>query len=164
MAACLADAMMTSPPIAGQPLANFGSLVDKVHKITSYNLRRTILLKKLEPSNWGQSLPELVSKELESHVTSLTLPALPDKPRFVFVATDIVFGVDWIYSKDMAGDYQAGYKKGDLDSIKIAYAAAASACFPPVFAPLDPLIKGSDLKGGFARGKDADFCRDRIDP
>jgi NTE family protein len=162
MAACLADAMITSPPVAGQPLANFGSLVDKVHKLTSYNLRRTILLKKLEPPNWGHSLPELVSKELETHVTSLPLSALPNQPRFVFVATDIVFGVDWIYSKDMAGDYLAGYKKGSLDPIKIAYATAASACFPPVFAPLDPLIKGSELKEGLADGKDADFCRDRI--
>jgi len=74
----------------------------------------------------------------------------------------MVFGIDWIYSKDMAGDYQAGYKTSALDSIKIAYAAAASACFPPVFAPLDPLIKGSEFKGGAAKGADADQCRDRI--
>jgi NTE family protein len=162
MAASLADAIMTSPPVPGQPLANFESVVDKIHKLTSYNLRRTILLKKLEPANWGHSLPELVSKELETHVTSKTLPSLPDTPRFVFVATDVVFGVDWIYSKDKAGDYEAGYKEAGLDSIKIAYATAASACFPPVFAPLDPLVKGSELKGGLAVGKDADTCRDRI--
>jgi NTE family protein len=162
MAACLADAILASPPAAGKPMANFDALVRKVHDITSYNLRRTILLKKLEPKHWGDSLAELVAKELEDRVTSLTLPALPDKPRFVFVATDIVFGVDWKYAKDVAGDYQAGYKHDGLGSIRIAYAAAASACFPPVFAPLAPLIKGSDLKGGDAKGAEADFCRDRI--
>jgi NTE family protein len=62
----------------------------------------------------------------------------------------------------MAGDYQAGYKKTGLDSIKIAYAAAASACFPPLFAPLDPLIKGNEFKGGKATGPEADECRSRI--
>jgi NTE family protein len=74
----------------------------------------------------------------------------------------MVFGVDWIYSKDKAGDYQAGYKTTGLDSIKIAYAAAASACFPPVFAPLDPLIKGNEFQGGRAKGPEADECRSRI--
>ena len=162
MAACLADALLASPPTDGKPMANFDALVNKVHEVTSYNLRRTILLKKLEPQNWDDSLAELVARELEGHITSRTLPALPDKPRFVFVATDIAFGVDWIYAKDIAGDYQAGYKKSGLGSIKIAYAAAASACFPPIFAPLEPLIKGSELKGGYAKGSDADLCRDRV--
>jgi NTE family protein len=162
MAACLANAMIDSPPVRGKPLDNFDALVAKVHALTSYNLRRTILLKKAEPWNWRHSLPELVAKELEEHVTSRSLTALPKTPRFLFTATDMVFGVDWIYSNDMAGDYQAGYRREGLDSIKIAYAAAASACFPPVFAPLDPLIKGNELIGGAAQGAEADRCRDRI--
>ncbi|MDB4874668.1 MAG: putative esterase of the alpha-beta hydrolase superfamily [Gemmatimonadetes bacterium] len=162
MAACLADAMIASPPGPGKPLVNFDALVAKVHALTSYNLRRTILLKKAEPWHWKRSLADLVAQELEQRVTSLPLTALPDRPRFLFTATDMVFGVDWIYSKDMVGDYQAGYKRAGLDSITIAHAAAASACFPPVFAPLDPLVKGSELIGGAARGPEADQCRDRI--
>jgi len=162
MAACLAEAMIASPPTAGQPLANFATLVAKVRALTSYNLRRTILLDKAKPWNWRTSLAELVAKELEEHITARPLPALPNAPRFIFTATDMVFGVDWIYSKSKAGDYQAGYKTTGLDSIKIAYAAAASACFPPVFAPLDPLIKGNELKGGSAIGAEADECRERI--
>jgi NTE family protein len=162
MAACLADAMIASPPTVGNPLTNFAAVVTKVHALTSYNLRRTILLKKAEPWNWGRSLPELVAKELEEHITAKALTALPSAPRFVFTATDMVFGVDWIYSREKSGDYQAGYKTTGLDSIGIAYAAAASACFPPVFAPLDPLIRGSELVGGAARGPEADQCRDRI--
>jgi NTE family protein len=162
MAACLADAMIDAPPVRAKPLANFDALVAKVHALTSYNLRRTILLKKAEPWNWRTSLPELVAKELEAHVTTRSLPTLPKTPRFLFTATDMVFGVDWVYSNDLAGDYQAGYKRDGLDAIKIAYAAAASACFPPVFAPLDPLIKGNELKGGAAQGAEADQCRDNI--
>ncbi|GAC1486214.1 MAG: patatin-like phospholipase family protein [Gemmatimonadaceae bacterium] len=162
MAACRAEAMIDSPPARGQPLANFDALVAKVHELTSYNLLRTILLKKAEPWNWGQSLAELVAKELEEHVTSRVLSDLPATPLFLFTATDMVFGVDWIYSRDMAGDYQAGYKTTGLDSIKIAYAAAASACFPPVFAPLDPLVKANEFEGGQATGRDADKCRSSI--
>src|SRR5882757_3461130 len=55
MAACLADAMIDTPPVHGKPPANFDALVAKVHALTSYNLRRTILLKKAEPWNWGHS-------------------------------------------------------------------------------------------------------------
>jgi NTE family protein len=162
MAACLADTMIESPPIANQPLANFEALVAKVHTLTSYNLRRTIILKKVLHLGLGPSLAELVAAELEARVTTKPLSALPESPRFLFAATDMAFGVDWIYSKDMAGDYRAGYKTTGLDSIKIAHAAAASACFPPVFAPLDPLIKGNELKGGKATGAEADECRNRI--
>src|SRR3954469_20038050 len=61
MAACLADAMMVVPPKKGVPLVNFDALATKVHDLTSYNLRRTILLKKLAPQNWTRSLPELVA-------------------------------------------------------------------------------------------------------
>jgi NTE family protein len=162
MAACLADAIIDSPPARGQPLANFDSLVAKVHELTSYNLLRTVLLKKAEPWNWPHSLAELVAGELEEHVTPRSLTDLPETPLFLFTATDMVFGVDWIYSRDMAGDYQAGYKTTGLESIKIAYAAAASACFPPVFAPLNPLVKGNEFEHGKATGPEADKCRSSI--
>lgn len=162
MAACLANAMIAVVPTRGKPLANFGAVVDKVHELTSYNLRRTILLKKLEPQNWGRSLPELVAKELEQRVTDKPLTALPESPRFIFCATDMVFGVNWIYTKVKAGDWQAGYKTTGLDSISIAHATAASACFPPVFAPLDPEVATTDFTGGAAQGQEADLCRGKI--
>ena len=162
MAACLADAMMASPPKKGVPLANFEALAAKVHDLTSYNLRRTILLKKMSPQNWGRSLPELVAKELEQRVTDKPLPALPVSPAFVFCATDMVFGVNWIYTRDRAGDFQAGYSSTKLDAISIAHAAAASACFPPVFKPIETLVDPANLQGGMARGPDADHCREAI--
>lgn len=162
MAACLADAMMTLPPKRGVPLANFGALVAKVRDLTSYNLRRTILLKRLAPQNWARSLPELVAKELEQRVTDKPLTSLPQFPSFVFCATDMVFGVNWIYTRDRAGDFQAGYSSAKLDTIPIAHATAASACFPPIFKPLSTLVNSSTFTGGMARGPEADRCRDAI--
>jgi NTE family protein len=162
MAACLADAMISSPPKKGVPLANFDALAAKVHELTSYNLRRTILLKRVAPQNWLRSLPELVAKELEHHVTDKSLTALPQFPEFVFCATDMVFGVNWIYTRDRAGDFQAGYSSNRLDAISIAHAAAASACFPPVFKPISTLVDPASLTGGMAKGPDADRCREAI--
>ena len=162
MAACLADAMIASPPKKGAPLANFESLAAKVHDLTSYNLRHRIFFKKTAPQNWGRSLPELVAKELEQRVTDKPLTALPASPEFVFCATDMVFGVNWIYTRDRAGDFQAGYSSTKLDGISIAHAAAASACFPPIFKPIETLVDPASLKGGLARGADADRCRKAI--
>ena len=162
MAACLADAMIAEPPKAGRPLTNFDSLASKVHDLTSCNLRRRILLKRISPWHWRTSLAELVAKELEKRVTNTSLADLPETPDFVFCATDMVFGVNWEYTRTRAGNYQAGYKTGGLDKIPIALAAAASACFPPVFAPIDSRVKALEFAGGRARGQHADECRSRI--
>lgn len=162
MAACLADVMIASPPKAGQPLANFDLLVNKVHDLTSCNLRRRILLERIEPWHWRTSLAELVASEIKKRVTDKSLADLPRTPDFVFCATDMVFGVNWEYTRTRAGNYQAGYKTAGLDGIPIAVAAAASACFPPVFAPIDSRVKPQEFSGGRATGKHADECRSRI--
>ena len=162
LAACLADAMITAPPQPGQPLANFDALVKKVHDLTSCNLRRRILLERIEPTNWHRSLGELVAIELGKRITDKPISALPTAVRFVFCATDMAFGVNWEYSRTRAGNYQAGYKTTGLEAIPIAYAAAASACFPPIFEPLDPKVAAGDFSGGAAKGADSDRCRERI--
>jgi NTE family protein len=161
MAACLADAMMTGGLGNGQ-MGNFDALVARVHALTSYNLRRKILLERLEPSNWHHTFAELVAKELAARITDKPLTALPSIPRFLFCATDMVFGVNWIYTHDCAGDYEAGYTKMGIDQIQIAHAAAASACFPPIFEPIETLVLPANLSGGDAIGPDADSCRTKI--
>ena len=162
MALCLADAMMTVPPQSGMPLGNFDDMAAKVRELTSFNLRRTIFLKKILPTNWPHSLPELVAAELFTRITNKSLADLPDIPRFIFCATDLAFGVDWIYEKRRAGNYEAGYKLTGLDSISLAHAAAASACFPPVFKPMDPGVKASEFQYPNAKGPEADECRGKI--
>ena len=83
MAMCLADAMMSSPALAaGQPFQNFTALVGKVHALASCNLRRRILLERLEPQNWGHSLVELVAKELTNRVSDKPLSASARPPTF----------------------------------------------------------------------------------
>ena len=132
MALCLADAMMKSPPVPGKPIQNFEDLAAKVHDLTSFNLRRTIFLRKILPWNWLTSLPELVASELADRITNKSLADLPENPEFIFCATDLAFGVNWVYEKRRAGNYEAGYKFTGLETISLAHATAASACFPPV--------------------------------
>lgn len=162
IALCLADGIISVPPQPGKPLQNLESIAAKARDLVSFNLRRTVMLKKLLPWNWLTSLPELVAKELADRISTRTLVDLPDTPRFIFCATDLVFGSNWVYEKTRAGNYEAGYKRAGLQTIQLAYAAAASACFPPVFKPMNPEIEGKDLKDGDATGPDADECRSKI--
>jgi NTE family protein len=80
-------------------------------------------------------------------LTALTLPELPESPRYVFCATDLVFGVNWIFERARVGDYQAGYLD-PAPSWPVADAVAASSCFPPVFAPWIPPAKLEQLRAG----------------
>src|SRR6266542_3467144 len=162
MALCLADAMMSASPVTGKPLSNFEDLAGTVHELTSYNLRRTILLKKLLPWNWIDSLPELVAAELSDRVTSKSLADLPDTPRFIFCATDLAFGVDWVYEKKRAGNYQAGHKQTGLNTISLAHATAASACFPPLFKPMHTGVEAKEFQPPQEEGPEADACRSAI--
>jgi NTE family protein len=159
MAACLAKSMMAAGP--GAPI-DFAAMATTVYDLTSCDLLRRILFDRLKPTHWRDSLAELVAMELARRVTDKSLADLPAKPDFLFCATDMAFGVNWIYGRDIAGDFQAGYRRSGLNRIPIAYATAASACFPPVFRPIDPLVSANEFQGGDATGPVADACRARI--
>ena len=64
----------------------------------------------------------------------LTLGALPDRPEFVFNATNLNAGVLWRFSKGFVGDYVTG--GGPDPATRVSTAVAASSAFPPFFAPL----------------------------
>ncbi|MVT55287.1 patatin-like phospholipase family protein [Bradyrhizobium yuanmingense] len=81
------------------------------------------------------SAAEQVAETYEEHLFGdATLQALPDKPRFVFCATNLQTGVLWRFSKPYAGDYVVG--RLDNPNIALARAVAASSAFPPVLSPL----------------------------
>ena len=63
-----------------------------------------------------------------------TLQDLPDRPRFVFNATNLQSGVLWRFSKP----YMADYRVGTIESptVKLAVAVAASSAFPPFLSPV----------------------------
>lgn len=62
------------------------------------------------------------------------LQALPDRPQFVFCATNMQTGVNFRFSKAYAGDYVIG-RLADPD-LPLTTAVTASSAFPPFLSPL----------------------------
>src|SRR5262249_16858509 len=82
------------------------------------------------------------------HLTGLLLGDLPDRPAFVFCATNLVNGVSWVFERQRVGSYQAGYLR-PAPRWPVAKAVAASSCFPPVFSPLPMAVEpGQAVVGG----------------
>ena len=79
----------------------------------------------------------------------------------MFCATDLTFGVNWIFRRDESGSYQAGYL--DSSDWPLARAVAASACFPPLFGPMRIETDPATFKRKGYRGKQGDRLRRRID-
>ena len=45
----------------------------------------------------------------ERRLSARALETLPERPRFVFTATDLNFGAAWVFERDRVGSYRAGY-------------------------------------------------------
>ncbi len=72
-----------------------------------------------------------------------TLQDLPDRPEFVFDATNQQSGVLWRFLKRYMADYRVGMIKNPR--VELAVAVAASSAFPPVLSPVRLKLKESDF-------------------
>jgi len=68
-----------------------------------------------------------------------TLQDLPDRPRFVFNASNLQSGAVWRFSKPYMADWKVG--KVDSPKIPLSWAVAASSAFPPVLSPFELRLK-----------------------
>ena len=121
------------------------------------NLRTPALLHRAMPTNWlrSGSAVDALAERLEATLTGLALPDLPVRPRYVFSATDMTFGINWVFERTRAGDFQVGYLVPDA-GWPVSRAVAASSCFPPVFGPMRLRLAPGDLRGGSYRRPDRD--------
>jgi len=105
--------------------------------ITSKNLRTGPVLRRLLPWNWvrPESGIRALARRYQSEITSARLGDLPDRPRYLFCATDMVYGRFWVFEKRGAGRYDTDLTP--RPRWPVAHAVAASSCFPPIFAPMD---------------------------
>lgn len=89
----------------------------------------------LVPGARARGLERALRKKLgERRLVELPGPA-SDGVEFIFLATDIEYGVLWRYTADKIGNYKTGMVDTP-GTMTIAHAVAASACFPPVFGPI----------------------------
>jgi NTE family protein len=95
----------------------------------------TILLGALLPGMIGDRLAGAYSRHLFGDAT---LQDLPDRPRFVFNATNLQSGVLWRFSKPSMADYRVGTI--EHPTVRLAVAVAASSAFPPFLSPVKPKL------------------------
>jgi len=164
-AAALATALARSGRVApASPLSgDFWNreFRDRLRDLTKRNVRTPAMAQRLLPWNWLRSSTavEAMARRYEEDLTDLRLAETPSRPNFVVCATDMAYGVNWVYERARMGDYLAGYKKPPLPGFPLARAVAASACFPPIFNPLPAGVMPDELVGGAEpRGPVRDAC------
>ena len=102
-----------------------------------------VLLGALLPGSIGDRLAGSYARHLFGEST---LQDLPDRPRFVFNATNLQSGVLWRFSKPFMADYRVGTV--ERPTTRLALAVAASSAFPPVLSPVRPRLEPSDYAAG----------------
>ena len=161
-AAGLATAYTRLPQTAGPvpPNAWEREVAAPLRAFTRRDVRTGPFLKRLAPWNlWrAETTVEALARRYEKELTPLRLAALPERPEFLFLATDMAYGVSWAFTREWMGDYQVGYMAPPPD-FTVARAVAASACFPPLFGPMRLRLDAGALKGGSApHGAPRDAC------
>lgn len=141
--------------IALRPWPVSGTVVDRsvfdatiagpFREFCSRNIRTAPILQRMLPWNWlrPDTAVRALAETYHDHLNHLELRELGQRPRFVFCASDMIFGVNWVFDSSdplstppaaRMGDYRVGFDSaGDWP---VSMAVAASSCFPPVFNPL----------------------------
>jgi NTE family protein len=150
---------------AGARFADFEAEVAAPFRgFTRSDLRTRPLARGLLPWNWVRPAARVraLAAAIEQRLVALRLGELPARPRLVLCATDLVFGVNWVFEKERMGDWRAGYLAPPPAEWPLARAVAASCCFPPLFAPLPLGLPADRFRGGAYAGSDRAALRERI--
>lgn len=141
-------------PAAGQAIdrQSWRAFADDVRALTRKNIRTLWAFKRLWPGDWFDSTTAVrtLAKRYAREIQDRALTDLPERPRFIFSATDMSFGVNWVQERTRVGSYQAGYALPPPPTWTVSRSVAASSCFPPVFSPLPIDLEPGDLEGGLA--------------
>ena len=149
LAASLADRLRPWPsPGARLGSGRFDAVVaEPFRALAASNLRQGLVLQALLEGSFVEAMRVLYGRRL----CARGLDALPERPRFVFNATDLNFGTNWVFERDRVGSYRAGYVSPQRPESSarwtVARAAAASSCFPPLFRPMRLRFEPERLRG-----------------
>ncbi|MEZ5065804.1 MAG: patatin-like phospholipase family protein [bacterium] len=119
--------------------------------LTRQDVRTRALALRLLPWNWtrGHVSAESVAGRLHA-LAGVPLSDMPVSPEFRLCSTDLAFGANWEFRRDEMGDWLAGYVKTSPEWT-LARAAAASACFPPLFGPVPVRVPASEFRRSGAK-------------
>jgi NTE family protein len=132
-------------PARGEVFKDWENLVARpFREFVANDLRTAAIVRRFTSFSPGAAADVLASRY--TRLSPRALSELPETPSFVFSATDLAFGVNWIFERTRMGDYQAGHM--EPPDWTVARAVAASSCFPPVFDPVPIGIAPEKLTGG----------------
>ena len=85
---------------------------DPLREFTRRDVRTGPFLKRFLPWKvWkSETTVEALAARYEKDLTRLRLKELPERPQFLFLATDMAYGVSWEFTRDRMGDFQGGYE------------------------------------------------------
>ncbi|MGH3024051.1 MAG: patatin-like phospholipase family protein [Gaiellaceae bacterium] len=166
MAAQLATFLARAEIEPGKPVAGFeAGVAEPLRAFAATDVRTGAALARLHPRNW--LTPGAQSEALAASYALGPAPGkvsdLPEKPRFVFLASDMRFRDQWVFDTGLRriGSSKAGY--GPLGDWTLATAVAASSCVPGAFDVVRAEQDPSTLKDGSYREKDRDELVRKID-
>jgi NTE family protein len=117
-----------------------------------------LLTDRLAPQNWwglagrDRSATDLLAQEYRDNLVGdlrlRDLKAIRDEhgPDFIFDASNLQTGVNFVFSGERVGDYQIGH--AEAPDVLVADAIAASSCFPIAFPPLVLTLQPAAFSGG----------------
>src|SRR5262245_42173248 len=83
----------------GEPLAGFDEQVaEPMRELARHNIRTRAVLSGLDPRHWGDrnvQIDALADRLEETPVGTARLADLPERPRFVFCSSEMVFRSQW---------------------------------------------------------------------
>lgn len=107
------------------------------------DIRTYPILNRVMPWNWrGPSAIHGVAGLLDGFYGSRLLTDLPTAPDFAFCASDLTHGTIWTFRRDRSGSHRAGTFNSRTFSVTLSQVVAISACFPPVFSPVELSLPG----------------------
>ena len=135
-------------PEPGKPVPRFDEgFAEPLRRFTQKNIRTKAVLGRLRPRNWFRSNVDsdaLAARYAEGPAPGL-LRDLPEKPRFVFCATDITNRTGWVFDagrREIGGDGRAL----PAEDWPLARATAASSCLPGAFTAMKVELGGESLE------------------
>lgn len=135
-------------PAPGQPVDGFDAgFAEPLRRFTKTNIRTRTVLRRLLPHNWFRS--NVDSDALTARYAGGPAPGrladVPERPRFVFCATDITHRTQWVFDagRRRIGTAAQTWPVGDWP---LARAAAASSCLPGAFTAMKVEFGGEPVE------------------
>ncbi|WP_210526895.1 patatin-like phospholipase family protein [Rubellimicrobium arenae] len=122
----------------------FDAVVRPLYEFSRRSIDLMVLLRSLRPGT--SAAQQLAGRYDAALFRGATLAALPDRPTFVFCATNLQTGALWRFTKAYCGDYVLGYVPPERRTFRLAEAVAASSAFPPVLSPMELRIDPADFR------------------